>query len=81
MFAEATEVALSTGWFLDHVWMIPIIPVVAFALIIFFGKRMPLKGSEFGIAECRQGQRDGPEKEGRLVEIGGAVIGRHQPGA
>ncbi len=50
MFAEATEVALSTGWFLDHVWMIPIIPVVAFALIIFFGKRMPLKGSEFGIA-------------------------------
>ena len=50
MFAEATEVALSTGWFLDHVWMIPIIPVVAFALIIFFGKRMPRKGSEFGIA-------------------------------
>ena len=50
MFAEATEVALSTGWFLDHVWMIPIIPVVAFALIIFFGMRMPRKGSEFGIA-------------------------------
>jgi len=50
MFAEVTEASLSTGWFLDHVWMIPLIPVAAFALIIFFGKRMPRKGSEFGIA-------------------------------
>ena len=50
MFAEATETYLSTGWFLDHAWMIPLIPVAAFVLIIFFGKRMPRKGSEFGIA-------------------------------
>ncbi len=50
MFAEATEVALKSGWFLEHAWLIPIIPAVAFACIIFFGKRMPRKGSEFGIA-------------------------------
>ena len=50
MFAEATEVALSSGWFLEHAYIIPIIPAVAFALIIFFGKKMPMKGSEFGIA-------------------------------
>jgi len=50
MFAEATEASLSSGWFLAHVWVIPLIPVAAFALIIFFGKRMPRKGSEFGIA-------------------------------
>ena len=50
MFAEATEVALSSGWFLEHAYIIPLIPAVAFALIIFFGKKMPMKGSEFGIA-------------------------------
>ncbi len=48
--AETTEVVLSSGWFLENAFIIPIIPAVAFALIIFFGKRMPLKGSEFGIA-------------------------------
>jgi NADH-quinone oxidoreductase subunit L len=50
MFAEATEVTLSSGWFLENAWMIPLIPAISFALIIFFGKRMPKKGSEFGIA-------------------------------
>ena len=49
--AEATaEVHASTGWFLENAWVIPIIPAVAFALIIFFGKKMPMKGSEFGVA-------------------------------
>ena len=52
MFAEASEVAheaLSSGWFLENAWIIPIIPAVAFALIIFFGKKLPMKGSELGI--------------------------------
>ena len=38
------------GWFLEHAFLIPIVPAVAFALILFFGKRMPMKGSEIGIA-------------------------------
>jgi NADH-quinone oxidoreductase subunit L len=46
----AAEVSFSSGWFLENAWVIPVIPAVAFALIIFFGKRMPKKGSEFGIA-------------------------------
>ncbi|MEY4031321.1 MAG: NADH-quinone oxidoreductase subunit [Actinomycetota bacterium] len=53
MFAassEAGSAVLSSGFFLEHAWVIPIIPAVAFALIIFFGKKMPMKGSEFGIA-------------------------------
>jgi len=51
MFAasEVAAEALKSGWFLEHVWIIPIIPAVAFALIIFFGKKMPMKGSEFGV--------------------------------
>jgi NADH-quinone oxidoreductase subunit L len=46
----AAETLLKSGWFLENAWIIPIIPAVAFALIIFFGRSMPRKGSEFGIA-------------------------------
>jgi NADH-quinone oxidoreductase subunit L len=46
----AQEAAASSGWFLDHAFLIPIIPAVAFVIIIFFGKRLPMKGSEVGIA-------------------------------
>jgi NADH-quinone oxidoreductase subunit L len=35
---------------LDYAWLIPTIPAVSFALILFFGKRMPKKGAEIGIA-------------------------------
>ena len=45
----ASESALSVGWFLDHAWVIPIIPAVGFALIILFGRRLPMKGSEIGV--------------------------------
>jgi len=38
------------GWFLENAWLIPVIPAVAFALIILVGKRMPRGGSEIGIA-------------------------------
>ena len=41
---EAAEKVLSSGFFLEHAWAIPVIPAVAFALIIFFGKKMPMKG-------------------------------------
>ena len=40
----------AVGWFLEYAWLIPVIPAVAFALIILFGKRMPRGGSELGIA-------------------------------
>src|SRR5262245_61905529 len=35
---------------LDHAWIIPLIPAASFFLILFFGKRMPRKGSEIGLA-------------------------------
>ena len=37
-------------WFLEHAWLIPLIPAASFLLILFFGKRMPYKGAEIGIA-------------------------------
>jgi len=43
------EVVQASGWFLENAWIIPIIPAVAFFLIIFFGKKLPMKGSELGI--------------------------------
>jgi NADH-quinone oxidoreductase subunit L len=33
-----------------HAWLIPSLPAVSFFLIVFFGKRMPRKGAEIGIA-------------------------------
>lgn len=48
--AETHEaVAQTAGWFLQNAWIIPIIPAIGFALIILLGKRMPMKGSEFGL--------------------------------
>ncbi len=47
---ESAETVLRSGWFLENAWLIPLMPVIAFVLIIGFGKKMPMKGSEFGIA-------------------------------
>lgn len=46
--AEALE--LSSGWFLENAWLTGFIPVIGFAIIIFFGKRLPMKGAEVGLA-------------------------------
>ena len=42
--------AEQVGWFLDHAFLIPLVPAVAFAIIILVGKRLPMKGSEVGVA-------------------------------
>lgn len=51
MIVVASEVLhpLSTGWFLDHAWLVPLVPAIAFAVILLIGKRLPMKGSEVGI--------------------------------
>lgn len=51
LFASESEVLapLASGWFLDNAWLIAVVPAIAFALIILFGKRMPMKGSEIGV--------------------------------
>jgi NADH-quinone oxidoreductase subunit L len=36
-------------FFLDHAWLVPLIPAVSFVVILFFGKRLPRQGSEVGI--------------------------------
>ncbi|MGH9180015.1 MAG: NADH-quinone oxidoreductase subunit 5 family protein [Acidimicrobiales bacterium] len=35
---------------LRHAWLIPALPVLSFFLILFFGKRLPGKGHELGLA-------------------------------
>ncbi|MDQ1481769.1 MAG: NADH-quinone oxidoreductase subunit, partial [Actinomycetota bacterium] len=37
-------------FFLDHAWLVPLIPAVSFVVILFFGKRFPRQGAEVGIA-------------------------------
>src|SRR5215210_2308812 len=34
---------------LENAWLIPLIPALSFLVILFFGKRLPKKGSEIGI--------------------------------
>jgi len=34
---------------LDQAWLIPTLPALSFVAILFFGKRLPRKGSEIGI--------------------------------
>jgi len=46
--AEALE--LSSGWFLENAWLTGLIPVIGFAIILFFGKKLPMKGAEVGLA-------------------------------
>src|SRR5829696_1938924 len=35
---------------LDHAWIIPLFPAASFFIILLFGKRLPRKGAEVGIA-------------------------------
>ena len=37
------------GFFLEHAYVIPLIPAASFFLILAFGKRLPYKGAEIGI--------------------------------
>ncbi len=37
------------GFFVTHIWIVPVLAVVSFVLTLFFGKRLPLKGPEFGL--------------------------------
>ena len=34
---------------LNNAWLIPLLPAISFVLILFFGKRLPRKGSEIGV--------------------------------
>ena len=51
LVASESEVLapLASGWFLEHAWLVPVVPAIAFALIILIGKRLPMKGSELGV--------------------------------
>ena len=51
LFASESEVLapLASGWFLEHAWLVPVVPAIAFALMILIGKRLPMKGSELGV--------------------------------
>ena len=48
--AHGPSSVASAGFFLDYAWLIPLLPALSFAGILLFGKRLPRKGSELGIA-------------------------------
>ena len=71
-----------------NAWLIPLIPAVSFFLILFFGKKLPRKGSEIGVAALLAsfalalgtaaqwlGQRSG--YQAHAIGQPGAASGRH----
>src|SRR5687767_10222935 len=36
-------------FFLENAWLIPLVPVVSFFVILFFGRRLPMRGAEIGV--------------------------------
>ncbi|MCP5024700.1 MAG: NADH-quinone oxidoreductase subunit L [Actinomycetia bacterium] len=50
LLAAQEAAASSVPWVLDNVWIIPGLPALSFLLILFFGKRLPFKGAEIGLA-------------------------------
>ena len=47
--SEISTVTNDANWFLENAWLIALLPAISFVLILFFGKKMPFKGAEFGI--------------------------------
>ncbi len=48
--SDGPAIVHDANWFLENAWLIPLLPAISFVLILFFGKRMPKKGAELGIA-------------------------------
>ena len=48
---EAAFKATTDGiWFVEHAWIVVLLPLISAALILFFGKRTPGRGAVIGIA-------------------------------
>ncbi len=60
----AETVELTSGWFLENAWLAGLIPVIGFAIILFFGKKLPMKGAEVALASMTATL---------VVAVGGAV--------
>lgn len=46
----SSTVTHDANWFLEHAWLVPLLPALSFVGILFFGKRMRYKGAELGIS-------------------------------
>ncbi len=55
MVASAVEVTEAATGIIRYTWLIAFLPVVSAALILFFGRRTPSKGSVYGIAALAAG--------------------------
>ncbi len=47
--AETSEALAAPNWFVEHAWLIVLLPFVSAALTLFLGKRTPGKGTIYGI--------------------------------
>jgi NADH-quinone oxidoreductase subunit L len=50
LLLSASETSSGTGFFSELMWLVPLLPFVAFLAILFFGKKLPGRGHSVGIA-------------------------------
>ena len=48
--AEEAHHVAKDGFLTNYMWLVPLLPALAFVVILFFGKRLPDKGHSVGIA-------------------------------
>jgi len=88
--AEEAAVHSDGGWLAAGAWLIPVVPMVVTFLIVFFGKRSPLKGwgmaaatlgfvAVYGVALFVANLGDGIyyEKAIHLADVGTQSMGEH----
>ena len=50
VIAQAGEGAAAANWFVQHAWLVVVLPFVSAGLTLFLGKRTPGRGAMYGIA-------------------------------
>ena len=55
ILAQHQEAILEPGTIGQVAWLVPLLPFLAFVLILFFGKRLPDKGHGLGIGAVSLG--------------------------
>jgi NADH-quinone oxidoreductase subunit L len=84
--AEEAHHAGHEGFLTNHMWLVPLLPFLAFFVILFFGKRLPGQGHSVGIASMGIGLlvsligfielatgAEAVEKSANWIEFGGGL--------
>ena len=79
MLAAEEALHLSSGWFLENLWLVGLIPAIGFAIIIFFGKKLPMHGAEIGLGSLARLDKRIARRREIAAHYHGLLSGRLPP--